>query len=64
MEVDSGCVDREGDVTQCELLLAAKSDEDCRAIVDVSFIDVHLLQGTEEDDIGGGAVVDSILLIQ
>ena len=58
MEVDSGYIDQEGDVPQCELLLAAESDEDCRATVDVSFIDVHLLQGTEKDGIGGGAVFD------
>ena len=43
MEVDSGCVDWEGDVPQCELMFAAESDQDYGAMVDVSFIDVHLL---------------------
>ena len=58
MEVDSGCVDREGDVSQSEFLLAAEPNEDCGVTMDVSFVDVHLLQGIEEDDIGGRAIVN------
>jgi len=58
VEVDSSCVDWEGDVPQCKRLLTAESDEDCKVMMDVSFINVHLLQGTEEDDIGGGVIVD------
>ena len=58
MEIDSGCVDWESDVPQCELLFAAESDQDCGATVDVSLVDVYLFQGAEEDDIGGRTVVD------
>ena len=58
MEVDSSRVDREGDVPQCELLLTVESDEDCRAMMDVSFIDVHLFEGAKKDYIGGGTIVD------
>ena len=62
VEVYSSCIDREGDVPLCEFLLAAKSDEDCGATMDVSFIYVHLLQSIEKDDIGGRVVVSEYSL--
>ena len=62
MEVESSRVVWEGDVAQCELLLAAKPDEDCGAMMNMRFIYIHLLQSIEEDNVGGRAVVNEYSL--
>ena len=58
VEVDSSCLDQEGDVSQCEFLFAIEPHEDCRATMDVRLIYVHLSQSIKEDDICGGAIVN------
>ena len=62
MEVDSGCVDWEDDVPQCEFLFAVEPDKDYGLTMDVGLIYVHLLQSVEEDDVGGRAIVNKYSL--
>ena len=40
----------------------SEPDEDCGATMDVGFINVHLIQSIEKDDIGGRVVVNEYSL--
>ena len=63
MEIDSSHVNLEGDVPQCEFMLAIEPDVDGGATMDVSFIYVHLLQSIVKDDVGGRVIVNEYLLV-